>query len=267
MQQRPSLRGALAAAAISAWAGVASASPPILNLGDPDAPRVPPGPPVEFGTTQESFYTIPEWEFDPAASDMTYSDLAVGGFNAMRYSTTPDLVGFLAGPHLPDGAVLTSITYQWCDSSIVDVHVIGGLELCDGLTGLCGIVGNPKTSISDLVAPCKEYTDDLSPLNLVVNNRTRRLLVVATTNAGDSTNGIVGAVIGYKLQVSPAPATPTFGDVPTDHPFFQYIEALAASGVTGGCGGGNYCPDNPVTRGQMAVFISKALGLQWPLMP
>lgn len=35
------------------------------------------------------------------------------------------------------------------------------------------------------------------------------------------------------------------------------------SGITAGCGTG-YCPDNPVTRGQMAVFLTKALGLYWP---
>ena len=30
-------------------------------------------------------------------------------------------------------------------------------------------------------------------------------------------------------------------------------------GVTGGCGGGDYCPDAPVTRAQMAVFLLKTL--------
>jgi hypothetical protein len=44
---------------------------------------------------------------------------------------------------------------------------------------------------------------------------------------------------------------------------FQYIEALAASGITGGCGGGNFCPDSPVTRRQMAIFVAKALGLSY----
>src|SRR5262249_40435624 len=65
------------------------------------------------------------------------------------------------------------------------------------------------------------------------------------------------------LPVSPAPATATFNDVPTDHPFFRYIEALHASGITGGCSASPllYCPDNPVTRGQVAVFLAKALGL------
>ena len=32
----------------------------------------------------------------------------------------------------------------------------------------------------------------------------------------------------------------------------------SAEGITGGCGGGDYCPDNPVTRAQMAVFLLKA---------
>jgi hypothetical protein len=44
----------------------------------------------------------------------------------------------------------------------------------------------------------------------------------------------------YQLQVSPAPAVATFNDVPTGHPFFRFVEALAASGITAGCGGGNY---------------------------
>ena len=68
----------------------------------------------------------------------------------------------------------------------------------------------------------------------------------------------------YTRQVSPAPAVATFGDVPTDHGFFQFIEALADSNITAGCGSGNFCPDTPLTRGQMAVFLAKALGLHWP---
>ncbi|MGA9597972.1 MAG: S-layer homology domain-containing protein, partial [Acidimicrobiia bacterium] len=31
------------------------------------------------------------------------------------------------------------------------------------------------------------------------------------------------------------------------------IEALFAAGITKGCGPGLYCPDDPVTRGQMAA--------------
>jgi hypothetical protein len=48
-----------------------------------------------------------------------------------------------------------------------------------------------------------------------------------------------------------------FNDVPCPSLFAPWIEALAAEGVTGGCGAGNYCPANPVTRAQMAVFLLK----------
>ena len=37
------------------------------------------------------------------------------------------------------------------------------------------------------------------------------------------------------------------------------IDALAASGITAGCGGTRYCPRNPVTRGQMAAFLHRAV--------
>jgi hypothetical protein len=75
-----------------------------------------------------------------------------------------------------------------------------------------------------------------------------------------------GVRITWHRQVSAPPAAATFGDVPTDHIFFDFIEALAASGITGGCNSDppQYCPDAPLTRGQMAVFLSKALGLHWP---
>jgi hypothetical protein len=65
-------------------------------------------------------------------------------------------------------------------------------------------------------------------------------------------------------QVSPGPLIASFSDVPTFHPFYRFVEALVASGLTGGCGGGLYCVSSPVTRGEMAVFLSAALGLSWP---
>ena len=49
-----------------------------------------------------------------------------------------------------------------------------------------------------------------------------------------------------------------FGDVPTSHWAAAWIKQLAAEGITGGCGGGNYCPLKAVTRDQMAVFLLKA---------
>lgn len=64
---------------------------------------------------------------------------------------------------------------------------------------------------------------------------------------------------------TPPAATGTmFTDAPTSHPFTAWIEQLANEGVTSGCGGGNFCPNNPVTRAQMAVFIQRVFNLPMP---
>lgn len=52
-----------------------------------------------------------------------------------------------------------------------------------------------------------------------------------------------------------------FNDVPTDHWAAGWIKRLVAEGITSGCGGGNYCPEAPVTRAQMAVFLVRTFGL------
>jgi hypothetical protein len=61
--------------------------------------------------------------------------------------------------------------------------------------------------------------------------------------------------------VPPACTNPTFTDVPCSNPFARWIYELVARAITSGCGGGNYCPTSPVTRGQMAVFLVTTFGL------
>ena len=80
----------------------------------------------------------------------------------------------------------------------------------------------------------------------------------------DPTLKFRSAFVDYRRRVSPAPAVPTFGDVPASDFGYQYVEALVASGITGGTGPGAYSPNAFVTRRQMAIFIAKALGLHWP---
>lgn len=53
-------------------------------------------------------------------------------------------------------------------------------------------------------------------------------------------------------------STPYFADVPATHPYFKWIQKLRDLGVTGGCSATSYCPDSPVTRQQMAIFIIRA---------
>ncbi len=50
----------------------------------------------------------------------------------------------------------------------------------------------------------------------------------------------------------------SFADAPPSNPFYAFIENIFHNAVTGGCGGGNFCPASPVARKQMAVFVLKA---------
>jgi hypothetical protein len=59
----------------------------------------------------------------------------------------------------------------------------------------------------------------------------------------------------------PPCTTASFGDVPCASPFAAWVQELVHRGITAGCGGGLYCPTDPVTRGQMAVFLTKTFGL------
>ncbi len=71
------------------------------------------------------------------------------------------------------------------------------------------------------------------------------------------------AVFLLKSKLGAAYAPPdctgtVFLDVPcTGGIFDPWIEDLSARGITGGCGGGNYCPDSPVTRAQMSALLLK----------
>jgi hypothetical protein len=59
----------------------------------------------------------------------------------------------------------------------------------------------------------------------------------------------------------PACVTPTFADVPCASPFAAWIEEIARRGITAGCGGGNFCPGFPISRGEMAVFLVETFSL------
>ena len=58
----------------------------------------------------------------------------------------------------------------------------------------------------------------------------------------------------------PQPTSQRFADVPPTNPYYAFIDRMAALGITSGCGGGNYCPSQPVTREQMAAFMIRAIG-------
>ncbi|HEX6946631.1 MAG TPA: S-layer homology domain-containing protein [Acidimicrobiia bacterium] len=78
---------------------------------------------------------------------------------------------------------------------------------------------------------------------------------------GTVTRGQMAAFLYRALDLTPAPNpfTDTKG-----HLFEWEIAALAAAGITKGCNppaNTKFCPDDPVTRGQMAAFLARAFGL------
>jgi uncharacterized repeat protein (TIGR01451 family) len=82
----------------------------------------------------------------------------------------------------------------------------------------------------------------------------------ATVNRAQMAVFLLRGIHGAAYQ--PPAAIGMFTDVPTSgpnaHPLAAWIEELAREGITTGCGPSTYCPDNAVTRGQMAVFLLRA---------
>jgi glucose/arabinose dehydrogenase len=70
----------------------------------------------------------------------------------------------------------------------------------------------------------------------------------------------VDLVGGYLFRV----VAPPYSDI-ADSQFYQDILWLNASGITAGCGGGRFCPNDPVTRQQMASFLARAKALGAPI--
>ena len=105
---------------------------------------------------------------------------------------------------------------------------------------------------------CKTPTRDrqLRRLTIVLAfarsaRRLRRLVVVA----------VVVAVVVVAVTV-PAGAADGFGDVAADAYYAGAVESLAGAGVFDGteCGDGEFCPDEPIERWVMAVWLIRVLG-------
>ena len=232
-----------------------------------------------YGTDDLQVLTLLHVAFLPTSSTQTYLSFCCATDSWRR--PTANQASFFAPLHsglVPNGARIERIDFFVRDVS-ADLDVDMDLRLCrswidpDGTAsaGDCSIGGTTSGAPGDTVVTVQpdltigydgDADGDGSPEIVFYT-----LVVAFGTNANadySSNLRFRGARILYRRQVSPSPSTATFSDVPTSHPFFQFVEALAASGITAGCGTGIYCPDSPLTRGQMAVFLAKALGLHWP---
>ena len=57
------------------------------------------------------------------------------------------------------------------------------------------------------------------------------------------------------------PTRPTFADVPLDHPYHDYVEAIYQAGYTAGCSTDPllYCPEATMNRAESAVFVERGI--------
>ncbi len=69
---------------------------------------------------------------------------------------------------------------------------------------------------------------------------------------------LLRGIHGPSYTPPPVGASTNFTDVPTTHWAAAWIKQLKAQGITTGCGADIYCPEAPVTRDQMAVFLLRA---------
>ena len=91
-----------------------------------------------------------------------------------------------------------------------------------------------------------------------------------TTGCGDGTGfcpdntvtrNQMAVFLTRAFNLDPGP-DPGFTDVAPDAWYYNQVAALAASRITAGCGDGTtFCPSRQTTRGQMATFLARALGL------
>jgi hypothetical protein len=211
----------------------------------------------QWGDDQYEVYNAHAYDFQANTS----TDRIMDDGNGYRYFGAPGVPYMAAPVRLPAGVEISAIRTSHCAPNDGDLIV----ALYDNGAGGAGggggaIVAGPIAMTDDcggLVVGIQPYTyaaSDGHPLYLVM------YFAGGQTDGSAKFNNIA---LKYRHRVSPAPAQASYSDVPTTDFGFQYIEALAGSGITGGCGGGKFCPDQPVNRRQMAIFLAKALGLHW----
>ena len=212
-----------------------------------------------------------------AASDFQGEDYVEAWIGPDGYAYGGDGVDtrVATGLHLPDGAVVTRLCFATRDSNVgppllfyawirADKLVPGGEEPRSKLLALVDSAdhsGYGSSCLDDLAITIRnrDYVDD----DQVLDAAAYRVGVYIADPGTDISLGFASVEVTWHRQVSPPPPNPTFGDVPDTDVERPHVEALAASGITAGCGGGNFCPDATLTRRQMAVFLAKALGLHW----
>ena len=82
-------------------------------------------------------------------------------------------------------------------------------------------------------------------------------LTVGTNDTGVARLGAL-ALSGEPIAIRQTATQQVFTDVPPEASFFDAVNLLFANSVTQGCAAGLYCPETPLTRAEMAVFLVRS---------
>lgn len=232
--------------------------PPSTEVASGHVPEGPPPMDPKWGTQDYVTYTVGVADYVRRWGCSSNGTPAITNLDILRPSSDTGLcVGYPV--HLPAGAHLEYVRVIMHDDTTSSTPSMG-LYVNDFYGPKASIVGLTPTASS----AGDRYTD--FAVDYTIGNKNKSYMVLAILHqSGSLYEGLYELTFWMHLQVSPAPATATFNDVPTGYWAFRYIEALYSSGITAGCGGGNFCPDAPITRAEMAVFLSAALGLHWDM--
>ena len=216
--------------------------------------------PAAFGTATTTLVQVPAAQC--YARNAADASLATNEF--IRAVTGPGY--FECFPNLPTGSKLVRIdvvAYDGSDTGAVNLNLVRCQSL--DVNDLCTQSGLVATAGSSLSPFSGRLSADLSGDPVVVDKTSELDFARVYLTEGTVNLEFREVDFYYQLQVStPAPGTQTFADVPPSFLYYKGIEALAASGITGGCGNGNFCPNGFVTRGEIATFFARALGLHFP---
>jgi hypothetical protein len=210
--------------------------------------------PTGFGLAGVSVTAVHATGFTPLFSGIefgTIPDTSLRYISLSNSRSTP----YLAAPvDLEHGMLLTALDVSACNSEADNTATVE-LVACQ-MGGACSVVA------SVVITPalgCKIVRTDITPVTINLTSFNYHLRYTQTIYADTQSFDVVR--VYWKRQMSPAPLTQTFADVPPTHGFFRVIEAFYRAGITGGCGGGNFCPDSTLTRKEVAAFFAAALGL------
>ena len=235
----------------SRWIWIAPALAAAVLRGETPPKRIAAG---DFGLAQTSS-TLAAAAFAPEDSTLDYETL-LNDLSRTDGPASAVSMSFRAPLLLPTGAEVVSFTVQACNDTV---------QAMTAALVVCPFSGTCDDSRERVVSPnsgCDEFVYTLpAPLTIRNGSNSYSLRIVDTNGQSSRFRGLR---VFWRLQITPLDGSVNYTDVPAGHPLRRYIEALGASHIALACASSKFCPDDPVTRGQFAVFLTRALGLHFP---